>query len=90
MKELEFKMIRDDYTLVIFDSNGPLGVVHNMYEFDDIRIQIAKHKYSDCYFIFKGVRHNICSNGRVENYPNNLYPMFEKQMVTLMCIEENS
>jgi hypothetical protein len=60
-------------TVEHFDNNGnSLGFL-NEWENADLRCQIAEKKASGYYLIFNGLKIQIESNGKINNWENGLY-----------------
>lgn len=53
-----------------------VGVIKNELAFLDVRVQIAEQKLSGYYILFKGGRYYINDDGRLPDYPNDLFPSF--------------
>jgi predicted ATPase len=60
-----------------------LGML-NDFEFNDLRIQIAKEKAIGYYMIFNKRKICITQNGRCDGWPNGFYDTFENQLSELI------
>lgn len=61
-----------------------IGTARTELEFLDFRAQIREHKVSGYYIIFKNNKYEIDSNGRVKDYPDNLFPDYQNQLIRLI------
>lgn len=63
--------------------NNSLGFL-NVFECNDLRIQIATEKVDGYYFKFNDRRIYIKSNGKLDGWPNGFYDMYEYQLRKLL------
>lgn len=64
---------------VFTPANRSMGFV-NEYEFNDLRVQIAEHKLEGYYVMYNNIKHPIDQNGRIENWSQGLFDLFEIQL----------
>ena len=73
----------DVQTVEHFNNNGnSLGFL-NEHEFNDLRCQIAEQKACGYYLIFNDLKIEIESNGRIKNWPYDLYSINEQLLLRL-------
>lgn len=65
-----------------------LGFV-NEYEFNDLRVQIAENKLEGYYVMYNDIKHPIDKNGRIENWSQGLFDLFETQLSNLFRAGRN-
>ncbi len=56
----------------------------NMFEFNDLRIQIMEEKAEGYYMSYNGIKLFIDKDGMLPNWPNEFYDLFEKQLNRLL------
>ena len=56
----------------------------NDFEFNDLRIQIAKEKAAGYYMMFNGKKIEITKNGRCSEWPIGFYDVWENQLSDLL------
>lgn len=61
------------------------GTVENDYEFNDLRIQIKQAAATGFSVRFKNVESPINENGRVLNWSNGLFDIFDRQLDILIA-----
>lgn len=54
--------------------NVLIGEIKNELAFYDVRVQIKDQQLEGYYILFKGQRHYIESDGRINNFPRDLFP----------------
>lgn len=70
-------------TVEAFTPKGrSMGFV-NEYEFNDLRVQIAENKLEGYYIMYNDIKHPIDKNGRIENWSQGLFDLFEIQLSKL-------
>jgi hypothetical protein len=58
------------------DSSVLIGEIKNDLAFLDVRVQIAEKKLAGYFIVFQGERYYIDEDGRLPDYPNDLFPSF--------------
>lgn len=56
----------------------------NLFEFNDLRIQIKKANISGYYAVYNDFKIEILSNGKILNWKEGLFDLFENQMMELL------
>jgi hypothetical protein len=64
-----------------------IGTVYNEYEFNFVRIQIARKKLIGYYVMWKGQKIPIESNGKVTYWPKGFHDLQEQQLTELFKIQ---
>lgn len=74
-------------TAEAYSPNGELLGVLNEYEFNELRIQIAKQKAEGYYMMFNNQKIIINSDGRVKDWPVGFFDIIENQLVELFKLQ---
>lgn len=76
-------------TVEVFTPKGrSMGFV-NEYEFNDLRVQIAENKLEGYYVMYNNIKHPIDKNGRIEDWSQGLFDLFETQLSNLFRAGRN-
>lgn len=81
-KEATVNKIKPQEVEVFNSDDKSLGFV-NEYEFNDLRIQIAENNLEGYYVMFNDIKHPIDQNGRIEDWSQGLFDLFEIQLSKL-------
>lgn len=74
-------------TAEAYSPEGELLGVLNEYEFNDLRIQIAKQKAEGYYMMFNNQKIIINSDGRVKDWPVGFFDIIENQLAELFKLQ---
>ena len=68
----------------LFNPNDESMGFINLFEFNDIRIQIKKQSVEGYYCLFQNIKCEIDKNGKLKRWPNGFFDLFEKQLMQLI------
>jgi predicted ATPase len=74
-------------TAEAYSPSGEFIGVLNEYEFNDLRVQIAKQKAEGYYMIYNNQKIIIDSNGKVKNWHVGFFDIIENQLVELFKLQ---
>lgn len=96
MDKIDFKLDQTPKNIpveVYYPDGTLLVITDNALELDYIRNIICDNKAEGYYLMFKGQRHEILPNGRVDNWPYGMFDTYQYLLARLLCrdfSEENA
>lgn len=82
---IKIRNIKEEKHQLFHPNHNSLGFV-NVYQFDDVRIQIAKKKLEGYYIMFKNEQININSNGSLDKNPDGFFDLSRYQSYALLTL----
>lgn len=76
--------IKEDHVSLYNPKGKLIGIIKNELAFNDVRIQIKNKKIKGYYIVWEGQSYQINSNGKLDNFPFELYRTYEKQLCKLI------
>lgn len=73
-----------EQTAELFTPEGvSLGII-NVWQFNDVRIQLKEQKLNGYYCMFYDEKCNLDSDGRCDNWPDGFFDLTENQLIQLL------
>lgn len=83
MKEVKINNLKDSFT-ILYGPQGHIGVIDNILDFYDVRVQIRENQLTGYYFGFDGEVIRIDKNGECESYPEGFFDKFSELAIKLL------